>query len=297
MPDALKETINGLFNPTIFVCVGTILFFLAIIFYRVWTKPVAALAIAIVFTLGLLISMTDKNFFIIVSKPDNVPIIGLIYLVGFFTWLSLRQAAINDERLEKGLPPREAEETNDRVLVWPDLVYIELISMIILTVVLIIWSIELKAPLEDPANPAATPNPSKAPWYFLGLQEMLVYFDPWIAGVVLPTLIIIGLMAIPYIDINPKGSGYYTFKERKFAVTVFCIGFIGMWVAVITIGTFFRGPGWNLFWPWERWDHNRLVFETNRNLDDIFGITNVWVKVVFRAMATGLYYALAVWGV
>ena len=273
MPDALKETINGLFNPTIFVCVGTILFFLAIIFYRVWTKPVAALAIAIVFTSGLLISMTDKNFFIIVSKPDNVPIIGLIYLVGFFTWLSLRQAAINDERLEKGLPPREAEETNDRVLVWPDLVYIELISMIILTVVLIIWSIELKAPLEDPANPAATPNPSKAPWYFLGLQEMLVYFDPWIAGVVLPSLIISGLIIIPFVDKNPKGVGYYTLKERPFAITTYLFGFIVLWVLLIIMGTFFRGPNWNFFGPYEYWDVHKAPSLANVDLSEYF-----WVK-------------------
>ncbi len=78
--------------------------------------------------------------------------------------------------------------------------------MVLLTVVLVVWSIGLKAPLEEPANSAMAPNPSKAPWYFLGLQEMLVYFDPWMAGVVLPGLIIVGLMAIPYIDTNPQGQ-------------------------------------------------------------------------------------------
>ena len=110
-------------------------------------------------------------------------------------------------------PIEKAE--SDRVWVWPDLVYTELISLILCSVLLIVWSIFLKAPLEQPANPANTPNPSKAPWYFLGLQEMLVYFDPWLAGVVLPGLIIAGLIAIPYIDKNPKGNGYYTFNERK----------------------------------------------------------------------------------
>ena len=81
--------------------------------------------------------------------------------------------------------------------------------------VMIVWSILLKAPLEEPANPTDSPNPSKAPWYFLGLQEMLVYFDPWLAGVVLPSLIIVGLMAIPYIDTNPKGNGYFTFQRAQ----------------------------------------------------------------------------------
>ena len=97
-------------------------------------------------------------------------------------------------------------------------------------------------PLEEPSDPTKTPNPSKAPWYFLALQEMLVYFDPWIAGVVLPGLIIAGLIAIPYIDINPKGKGYYTIKERPFALAVFCFGFIILWIVLMVVGTFLRGP-------------------------------------------------------
>src|SRR5215468_2671160 len=109
------------------------------------------------------------------------------------------------------------------------------------------------APLEEPANPTRTPNPSKAPWYFLGLQEMLVFFDPWHAGVVLPTFIIIGLMVIPYIDINPKGNGYYCFKDRKWEIVTYLFGFQILWVSLIIIGTFLRGPGWNWFWFWEKW--------------------------------------------
>ena len=75
----------------------------------------------------------------------------------------------------------------------------------------------LQAPLEQPASSTTAPNPSKAPWYFLGLQEMLVYFDPWMAGVVLPSMIIVGLMAIPYIDTNKSGNGYFSYADRKFA--------------------------------------------------------------------------------
>jgi hypothetical protein len=84
------------------------------------------------------------------------------------------------------------------------------------TVILMVWAITLNAPLEELANPNLTMNPAKAPWYFLGLQEMLVYFDPWMAGVVMPTLIIVGLMVIPYIDANPLGSGYYTLEAAAF---------------------------------------------------------------------------------
>ena len=94
--------------------------------------------------------------------------------------------------------------------------------MIVATFVLVVWAVLLKAPLEQPATSAKAPNPSKAPWYFLGLQEMLVYFDPWMAGVVLPTMIIVGLIAMPYIDFNRKGNGYFSFTERRFAMTTSC---------------------------------------------------------------------------
>ena len=135
------------------------------------------------------------------------------------------------------------------VHVWPFLLRIEFLAAIIVTIILMVWSITLNAPLEEPANPNLTMNPAKAPWYFLGLQEMLVYFDPWIAGVVMPTLIIVGLMVIPYIDTNPLGNGYYTWKQRKFAICTFLFGFIVLWIAMIIIGTFIRGPGWKWFWP------------------------------------------------
>ncbi len=154
----------------------------------------------------------------------------------------------------------------DRVHVWPYLVRNEFICSIIVMVILTVWSITINAPLEEPANPTQTPNPSKAPWYFLGLQEMLVYFDPWFAGVVLPTLIIVGLMVIPYIDINPKGNGYYTFQERPFAIATFLFGFIFLWISLIITGVFFRGPGWNLFWPWEAWDPHMVIALTNVDL-------------------------------
>lgn len=154
----------------------------------------------------------------------------------------------------------------DRVHVWPYLVRSEFICSIIVMVILTVWSITIDAPLEEPANPTQTPNPSKAPWYFLGLQEMLVYFDPWLAGVVLPSLIIVGLMVIPYIDINPKGNGYYTFKERPFAIATFLFGFIFLWVSLIITGVFFRGPGWNLFWPWETWDPHMVIALVNVDL-------------------------------
>jgi hypothetical protein len=164
-----------------------------------------------------------------------------------------------------------------------------LLAAIIVTIILMVWSITLNAPLEEPANPTLTMNPAKAPWYFLGLQEMLVYFDPWMAGVVMPSLIIVGLMVIPYIDTNPLGSGYYTFKQRRFAILTFIFGFEVLWVMMIIIGTMIRGPGWMWFWPGTTWDHNRLIFEVNRDLPDLFGITGRVSKIVFGAFVVGTY--------
>ncbi len=205
------------------------------------------------------------HFLKIISKADNIPIVLLLFLVVFYAWYGLRQAVRNDRRGK----PWESTMA-DKVQVWPYLVKVEFLGALFVMVILTFWSFLIDAPLEEPANPSLTPNPSKAPWYFLGLQEILVYFDPWIAGVTIPTLIILGLCAIPYIDINPKGNGYYTFKERTFAVLTFCFGFIVLWVSLIVLGTFLRGPGWNLFMPWEEWDVHRVVALTNVDFSELF---------------------------
>lgn len=224
--------------------------------------------------------MKDPNFALIVGKPDNVPITAMLFVATFVLWLAMVQAVNNDRRVDQKLPPDEKESSNQKTWVWPDLLYIEFIALIICSVVLILWAIYLRAPLEQPANPAATPNPSKAPWYFLGLQEMLVYYDPWYAGVVLPTIIIIGLMAIPYIDINPKGNGYFTFTERKFSITIFLFGYLALWVFMIITGTFLRGPGWNFFGPFEYWDPHKVVALNNVNLSDYVWI--VWFPKLYQ---------------
>lgn len=146
----------------------------------------------------------------------------------------------------------EAIKPERNVFTFPDLVYRELLAVILACAVLSLWSIAVDAPLKAVADPNWTENPAKAPWYFVGLQEVLVYFDPWIAGVSIPLLIIFGLMAIPYIDPNPEGVGRYNFKDRKFAVSLFMLGYT-LWFALIVFGQFFRGPNWQFYWPWEDW--------------------------------------------
>ena len=244
----------------------------------------------------------------IASAPDNVPIVALMVLVPFYCWYGLRQSFANDNLIAQLESDPAMAKTHHRkiqpwktgwdreVHVWPFLLRIEFLATIIVTLILMVWSITLDAPLEEPANPTLTMNPSKAPWYFLGLQEMLVYFDPWMAGVVLPSLILVGLMAIPYMDANPLGNGYYTYKQRKFAILSFCFGFLVLWLSMVVIGTFIRGPGWIWFWPGQTWDHNRVVFEANRDLPDIFGITSAIGKGIFGAIVTLLYAAVTAIG-
>jgi len=170
-------------------------------------------------------------------------------------------------RVAKRTRTREA----DKVHVWPYLVRAEFLCCLVIMILLTVWSVGLDAPLEEPANPALTPNPSKAPWYFLGLQEMLVYFDPWMAGVVLPSLIIVGLMVILFVDINPNGNGYYTFAERKVAILTFLFGFAILWIVIIINGAFLRRPGWNFFLPGQKWDPHKVVALTNIDLPSVFG--------------------------
>jgi len=173
-----------------------------------------------------------------------------------------------------------SRQTGEKVDVWPHLVSREFLAALLSTIVLFVWSMAMQAPLEGIANLNVTPNPSKAPWYFVGLQELLVYFDPWIAGVVLPTAIIVGLMAIPYVDVNPRGVGQYPTMarrgalwvptERPFAVSVFMLGIV-MWFVLIFIGYYCRGPNWEWYWPWEEWSHRRVTKLTLKNLPNLWG--------------------------
>lgn len=213
--------------------------------------------------------------------------------------------------------PQVRARDDTHVMTYPEVLLRAAIAVEVLLLALATVSLFWDAPLEGLADPMQTPNPAKAPWYFLGLQEMLVYFDPWIAGVVMPTLIIVGLMAIPYIDANPLGNGYYTYRQRRFAIWTFCAGFIGLWVAMISIGTFIRGPGWMWFWPGSTWDAERVEYAVNRNLDTIpaaltgglFQINGSWIahlmpeanrayapilaRIIFGFFPIAIYFLLA----
>jgi hypothetical protein len=133
----------------------------------------------------------------------------------------------------------------DKVHTWPHLIVVEFGASLFCTAFLTVFSIFVNAPLLRLADVNSTPNPSKAPWYFLGLQELLTMFHPMVAGVTIPGMGLIVLMLAPYIDRNPSNRP----EDRKFAVSVFTI-FMMFWAVLVLIGSFFRGPGFNFVFPW-----------------------------------------------
>ena len=272
LPQWFRDFVDSrLADPAVYTIGTTSLLAILFIFRKFFVHPMVAWAGLNLSLLFMGLSIRDQQFAEIVTKPDNVPIVAMVFLLGFFTWLATHRAVENDERIARGDEPLEKLDS-EKILVWPDLVYTELICMVAITAVLIFWGIGLQAPLEEAASSVKTPNPSKAPWYFLGLQEMLVYFDPWMAGVVLPSTIVGGLMAIPFLDFNKDGNGYYTINQRKFSYLIFQIGFLELWVTLIILGTFLRGPNWNFFGPYELWDAHKVVALNNVDLSQFFWI-------------------------
>jgi quinol-cytochrome oxidoreductase complex cytochrome b subunit len=142
----------------------------------------------------------------------------------------------------------EARDPYDEVFAWPHLLYRELLVTLAVVVALHALSLIFMAPLEEIADPTRTPNPAKAPWYFLGLQE-LVHYSALIGGVIVPTLLVAALFVLPYVDRRPKGAGRWFAPERRMANTVFTATAIVLTMLTV-IGTLFRGPNWAWVWPW-----------------------------------------------
>ena len=142
----------------------------------------------------------------------------------------------------------EARDPNDEVFAWPHLLFRELLVALAVVIVLHVVSLVFMAPLEEMADPTRTPNPAKAPWYFLGLQE-LVHYSALVGGVIVPTLIVAALVGLPYVDRGRTEIGRWFAPERRIANTVFT-GLVIIFVGLTIIGTLFRGPNWAWVWPW-----------------------------------------------
>jgi quinol-cytochrome oxidoreductase complex cytochrome b subunit len=147
---------------------------------------------------------------------------------------------------------RKEPAGDDLVMTWPHLLVRHAVVALFVLLVVLVLALLFDAPLKAIADPTNTPNPEKAPWYFAALQELLALFHPQVAGVLVPTAIIAGLVALPYIDRSPRvGSG-----TRKVAVATFTL-FLVVWIVLTIIGFAFRGPNWDWVWPWQEW-HGEL---------------------------------------
>jgi hypothetical protein len=187
---------------------------------------------------------------------------------------------VSKELLKEEIKGTEKETSPDMLPVYPGHVFKEFLAALLCLFVLALLGLLIEAPLDIPADPDFTPNPAKAPWYFLGFQELLVYFDPWLAGVVFPFLIILGLIVIPLLDSDPSGSGRYVFRQRIWASMPFASGLLIL-LLLTMMSAWFRGSNWDWYWPWEDWDMARPARAGFRTLPSWLG---------FSLM--GLYYLL-----
>lgn len=150
-------------------------------------------------------------------------------------------AVVKQEAITRVEKPLE-----DSVFVWPHLLVREFFAATIVMVMVTLLSLAIDAPLQGPANPNVTPSPAKAPWYFLGLQELLHYFQANSAGVMIPGMTLAALIVLPYIDRNPSRA----YADRKVAIVTFTM-FLSFWAFITLAGSFFRGPNWIWVWPWQ----------------------------------------------
>ncbi len=169
--------------------------------------------------------------------------------------MSDREPRVVDGKRVLGVVPgkpsageRKVPEEQDVVMVWPHLLVRHAVAVLFVLVVVLVLALAFDAPLREAANPQLTPNPEKAPWYFAGLQELLSRFHPMVAGVLVPSAIVVGLLALPYIDRNPRVEP----GERKVAIVTFTI-FLVAAIVLTLIGFAFRGPNWSWVWPWQEW--------------------------------------------
>ncbi|MFC1881018.1 hypothetical protein ACFL2S_05935 [Thermodesulfobacteriota bacterium] len=183
----------------------------------------------------------------------------------------------------------DKQDPPDMLPVYPGFVFKEFLAALACLLVLAWLGLLIEAPLDVAADPDFTPNPAKAPWYFLGFQEMLLYFDPWLAGVVIPFLIISGLILIPLLDTDPRGAGCYSFRRRIWATLPFTAGLL--FLALFTMmPAWFRGSNWDWYWPWQDWSMARPARPDFRSLPNWLGLPFIGVYYLL-----GIVLPFAIW--
>jgi quinol-cytochrome oxidoreductase complex cytochrome b subunit len=182
-----------------------------------------------------------------------VPTVGAL-VINYHIWRVIKDGGLahpSENRGADGEPVGELQRSDSVITTFPQVVYLELLVFLVLMVALMVASLLFNAPLEEEANPLTPSNPSKAPWYFLGLQELVGYSAFW-GGVGVPTLLMIYLLVLPYADRRRAGIGVWFAHERMVMITVWTLILLGILVTT-ALGIYFRGPNWNFYWPWENW--------------------------------------------
>ncbi len=154
--------------------------------------------------------------------------------------------------LVEGKTPQVGKEPEEMTTSWPHLFTRELNLFLLVMILIMGMSVLFDAPLEEMANPAVTPNPAKAPWYFLGLQELLSWGPPFWGGIFVPSVVVFALILIPYLDRSRIGTGVWFHPSRRLHNILFTI-FVVVAIGLIIVGTYMRGPNWAFYWPWEAW--------------------------------------------
>lgn len=148
-------------------------------------------------------------------------------------------SATQEQAASQAVRGRAKRQRDEELLVWPDLVFIEFIAAVLFTITIFSLSVAINAPLLDRANPTVTPNPAKAPWYFLNLQELLLHMHPALAGVIVPTVALIALGAIPYFDRSNEGQGEWLSTPRAWPLTILGagVGIVGSLILILWDGS------------------------------------------------------------
>lgn len=266
--------VDRLASPPVLLGLVLLLFVIGVKWRALWTRT-GGLVSAVLMASLLGVSLSDEGFRRLVLDCERLPVLALALLTGFFLWLARHRSQDRDAQSECQLPDAA----------WPGFSSGELgVAMLVLGVVAA-CAFLLKAPLAAVADPALAPNPAKAPWFLVGLQELRVYFDPWIPGMLLPGLVLVTLIALPHLDRRPNDADRGGFAEAHGGVSpepvapglvfLFLFGWWVLWLLPMVIGAFLRGPHWSVFGPFETWDEARPHHGTAVPLSEI-----IWSRLL-----------------
>jgi hypothetical protein len=241
----------------------------------------------------LLTTFTDH----LSQEPDAVALLLLVALVALTLAVGLVAGRRREARPDT--EEQQAAELGQLVSTWPSLLRLELLAAMVTMLVVTWWAIGLQVPLGPQADPSITPTVAKAPWFFIGIQEMLQYFDAWLAGVILPLLSVVGLCALPYLDVSDAGSGRYTWRNRPLALAVI-VGLLLIWLVPALVGQLWRGENWELAAAWRSIPPTQLKpapLEASRlSLAGALGLHGALEHVVGCVACLGPFAALALLG-